>query len=88
MELEVVQAVQEFSNKEGGVVVIGVQDDPRVVKGIERDFPYVQPSYADGLTLFISDLLTNKLGPNRPVRRNRWIPSACLSGTITNRSLY
>lgn len=61
MEEEVAEAVQEFWNTDGGVVLIGVQDNPRVVTGIARDLREVQNKNEDGLGLFIAGLLGERI---------------------------
>lgn len=65
---EVVEAVQELWNKDGGVVLVGIKDSPREIRGIERDLPFVKPKSADGLCLFISDRLGHKLGGLVPIQ--------------------
>jgi hypothetical protein len=62
MSDEVVQAIQELWNTDGGVVLVGVQDSPRVVTGVERDFAHVRPPNSDGLVLFIAERVSQLLG--------------------------
>ena len=47
METEVAEAVVEFWNRDGGVILIGVRDDPRDLVGPYNDLNLVRPKNAD-----------------------------------------
>ena len=50
-------------NSEGGLLILGVSDDGRVV-GVEREYPYADPKKQDrdGYELMLRNSLTQKLG--------------------------
>lgn len=60
---QMVEAVQELWNLEGGSVVIGVRDQTREVIGLERDLPYVHRKNEDGLLLKVTEKVKDGLGP-------------------------
>lgn len=61
MEREVAEAVVEFWNRSGGVIIIGVRDDPREVVGLERDLGLVKPKNSDGYCAWLGQLLADRV---------------------------
>jgi type I restriction enzyme, R subunit len=60
MEDAVVKTIAGFLNTDGGALLIGVDDDGRVV-GLEHDLPLVKPHSADGLVNWLTTHLINAL---------------------------
>jgi Putative DNA-binding domain len=65
MKDKIVQAVAAFLNKEGGIVLIGVEDNGTIV-GLEDDYkaanPQLNKQNRDGYQLFLINTLSDNLG--------------------------
>lgn len=62
IEWGVIKSVAGFMNKQGGVVLVGVADDGKVI-GIEEDFPLLgSKQNTDGWELWLTAALTTALG--------------------------
>lgn len=58
---EVAKEVCAFANSEGGTLIIGVEDDGKQVKGIDRDLNVIQKG-KDGFELQLNQVISDKLG--------------------------
>jgi hypothetical protein len=61
IETEVVEAVAELWNRDGGTLLIGVADEPRRAVGLDDDYRLVKPQNADGYCAWLGTLLSNRL---------------------------
>ncbi len=61
IEWSVIKSIAGFMNASGGTLVVGVDDEGRVL-GIEEDYPFVKNQDRDGWELWLTDLLTKGLG--------------------------
>jgi serine/threonine protein kinase len=60
LEREVLQTLAAFHNTDGGVLIVGVADDRKII-GVEVDYPRVRGS-SDGWRLAFDDLVSDHLG--------------------------
>ncbi len=61
IEFSVLKTVAAFLNTEGGELIIGVDDDGKVL-GLTEDYQCVHKKNRDGYELFLNDLIFNSLG--------------------------
>ncbi|MCZ7542712.1 MAG: ATP-binding protein [Anaerolineae bacterium] len=61
LQIAVMKAICGMLNSQGGILLVGVQDDGTVI-GIERDLKTLQKQSADGFELLLTDLVKNYLG--------------------------
>lgn len=61
LKAEVAKEISAFTNSEGGVLIIGIEDDTKTVKGLDRDFSLMKKGKDDfGLQLHTE--ISNRLG--------------------------
>lgn len=58
----IAKTVAGFLNGEGGVLLIGVRDNPIEPVGLGRDYKHVKPKNADGFVNWLDTMLQNTLG--------------------------
>lgn len=51
----------ELWNSDGGVLLIGVRDDPREVTCLEDDYRLVRPKNADGFCSWLGQMLRHRI---------------------------
>lgn len=61
LELAMIKNVAGFLNKDGGTILIGVNDD-NVVLGLQEDYQTLQKKNADGFVLHLTNLLSTSIG--------------------------
>lgn len=59
---EVIKTIAAFLNAEGGVLLIGVEDNGNIY-GIERDLAFVQGKNLDGFERALRDTIRDRIGP-------------------------
>ena len=62
LEQEVAKTIAAFLNAEGGILVIGVQDNGNIY-GIENDLALVYNKNVDGFELALRELVRSRMGP-------------------------
>jgi len=62
IEQEVVKTIAAFLNTEGGILLIGVEDNGNIY-GIEHDLEYVHRKNIDGFERSLRELVHNRIGP-------------------------
>lgn len=62
LEQEVAKTIAAFLNAEGGILVIGVEDNGNIY-GIEHDLEYVNHKNIDGFELALRELVRDRMGP-------------------------
>lgn len=64
LQQEIVKTIAAFLNSEGGILLVGVEDDG-TVSGIEKDFKSIHGSRKnlDGWLQHLVDMITNQIGP-------------------------
>ncbi|MCL5028973.1 MAG: ATP-binding protein [Bacteroidetes bacterium] len=63
LEFEVIRSVAAFLNSEGGYLLIGVDDNKKIL-GLEKDFSTLQKNSCDGFQLHFNNLLNTQFGKN------------------------
>lgn len=61
LEGVIVKAIAGFLNSQGGTLLIGVDDDGRII-GLKPDYSTLKKKNKDGFQLALMDLITKKLG--------------------------
>jgi len=61
LELVVIKIIASFMNSEGGILLIGVNDDGEIL-GIDKDLATLRKKNTDGFQLLIIDLISNYIG--------------------------
>jgi hypothetical protein len=60
---EVVKSVAGFMNSKGGILLIGVEDKTKIIKGLDRDYSLISKADRnDGFQLALNQELQNKIG--------------------------
>jgi Putative DNA-binding domain len=64
LQQEIVKTIAAFLNSEGGILLVGVEDDG-TVSGIEKDFKSIHSNRKnlDGWLQYLVDMITNQIGP-------------------------
>lgn len=61
IEEAILKTIAAFANTDGGILVIGV-DDNNEVQGLENDFPFLKSPDLDGFGLHLSTMMVNAFG--------------------------
>lgn len=65
LKTEVAKEISAFANSEGGVLIIGVDDREKTIKGLTRDFKLMEKGQ-DSFGLELNQEVSNKLGDKFP----------------------
>jgi len=61
LEIVINKAISAFMNSNGGILLIGVSDDEKIL-GIEKDYPTLRKQDGDGFIQFLVQVMHNRLG--------------------------
>lgn len=61
LKYEAVKEIAAFANSNGGTLIIGVEDEDKEIKGIDRDLPLMKKGNKDSFELELNQAISDKL---------------------------